>query len=87
MWGAGDLQSDGEGVCLELLYVPPFLIPFLFSVLFVAVVPVDVLVLLPPACGGVDAVAEIVLRGGQGGSGRRETHGPLCPCRLRRRTT
>jgi hypothetical protein len=65
MWGGWrDVQSNGEGVCLELFYVLYFCILLLFGVLFVAVVPVDVLVLLPPACGGVDAVAEVVLRGG-----------------------
>lgn len=61
-WG-GSVQGNSECICLELLDFADLLIALGLGLGFVAVVPVDVLVLLPAAGRGVDAVAEVVLVG------------------------
>lgn len=55
-------QCSGKRLSLELFDLADFLCLFGSAIgVEVAVIPVDVLVFLPAACGCVDAVAKVVL--------------------------
>jgi len=57
------IQCNGEGLRLCFLYCTNFLRTLVGRLVLVAIVPMHVLVFLPPTCGGIDAVAKVVLFG------------------------
>ena len=56
-----DVQCSGHGLFLCLFNLQEFRRTFVFWLLIVTVVPVNILVLLPSTRGRVDRVAEVVL--------------------------
>jgi len=57
------IQCNGECLCLGFLDFTNFLRTLLGCGLCSAIVPMNVFIFLPPACGGIDAMAKIVLQG------------------------
>lgn len=56
-----DIQGNGKSIGLELFYVIYFSILLFLCARLITIVPMDILVLLPPAGWCVDAVAEVML--------------------------
>lgn len=59
--GLEDAQCYSKGLGLSLLDSADFCLAVRFCLLLLALVPVYVLILLPSASGGVDAVSQVVL--------------------------
>jgi hypothetical protein len=57
------IQCNGECLCLCFLDLTNFLRTLVGCGLCSAVVPMNVFIFLPPACGGIDAMTKIVLQG------------------------
>jgi len=57
-----DIQSDGESLPFSLFDTLSFFLSLFGCTFGISIVPVDILVLLPPPCWGIDGMAEIILR-------------------------